>query len=180
MTAVDTPADAVESTTPRPPVGLWVVCLLVGAAVLVMWAAGRFKPLVVYSLMMGTAAGGWASLVGGFCHVPRQVGLMWLTAVVALAATAGGILLAAQRHAAEVKPANPLAERLLRQFEQQTNSAAATEPPPFWMYLRKRYQTHNHITAACWLVAEAVLSSVAAVGITAIAWRTSSPNKPAG
>ncbi len=164
------PQEPVAPPTVSPSWGLWTVCVVVGLALLVVWAGDRAKPLVVFPLLLGAAVGGWASAVGVWCDIPRQ-----RAAVVAISLGATAIIpaiyfVASQRQTAAVKPANPLAERLIQQFEQQDPAAAKIAlVSPWGSYLQKRYGSAAMMP---WLIGESVLAGMAATVVMMCSWRT--------
>lgn len=150
-----------EALPPRPARGLWVLCILVGSVVLLMWAAGRVKPLVVYPLLVGCVLGVWARIASAVCHVPLHRWWLLLPMLCAMAVSMGSVVLAAQRRAADVKPENPLAEQLLRQFAQQAPSEVVKPTAsPFWNDLQHRYRRNDTFGTAAWLIAELVLAAI--------------------
>lgn len=166
---MNSPTDNIESIAPRPAWGLWAICVLAGSAVLLMWAAGRVKPLFIYPLLAGGVIGVWARIAGAFCQLP---GLRWgifLPASCAIAVMIGGLIIASHRRAVDIKPANPLAEKLLQQFEQQTQ-AGSTAPlvSPFWSYLHERYHSTTAARTGTWLVAELLVALSACLVVMAL------------
>jgi hypothetical protein len=169
---LNSPDDSVECVAPHPSRGLWVICVLIGSAVLLMWAAGRIKPLVIYPLLVGSVLGVWARSASAVCQMPR---LRWWTILptcCAMAVTIGSFALAAQRLAADIKPANPLAEQLLKQFEQQPQPAsiAPRAASPFWSYLHERYRSPTFMRTGTWLIAELLVAAMACLAVMKISW----------
>lgn len=149
------PAEVNDAATPRPAYGLWALCVIVGGALLLMWAEGRAKPLLLYPVLIGGVLGLWTRIIDSICHMPR---LRWSRALPALCAvivTTASWGIAAQRWATASKPTNPLAEQLLRQFDQQMNAdVVAAEAPAYWTYLCQRYSQSSPKLVAGWFMLE--------------------------
>lgn len=173
-TVLSPPAESAETVTPQPSLGLWVICVLVGSAVLLMWAAGRVKPLVIYPLLIGGVLGVWSRIASAFCHMPRYRWWVLLPICCAMVVAIGGLALASQRRAADIKPANPLAEQMLRQFEQQeqVDPIAPRVAPPFWSYLQERYHNANSLLMGMWLVAELLVAVITCLAAMKSSWPT--------
>lgn len=164
------PNEPVAAPMASPSWGLWTVCVVVGLALLMVWAGDRTKPLVLFPLLLGAAVGGWASAVGVWCDVPRQRVALVLIALGATALIPAIYLVAAQRQTSSAKPTHPLAERLIQQFEKQNPAAAENAiVSPWESYLQNRY---GSAAMRPWLIGESVLAGMAATVATMCAWRT--------
>lgn len=152
---VQPPAEVNAAVTPRPAYGLWALCVILGGALLLMWAEGRAKPLLLYPVLIGGVLGLWTRIIDSICHMPP---LRWSRALPGLCAvivTTASLGIAAQRWATASKPKNPLAEQLLRQFDQQSQSdVVAAESPAYWTYLCQRYSPSSPSLVAGWFMLE--------------------------
>ncbi|HET6425220.1 MAG TPA: hypothetical protein VFG20_16145 [Planctomycetaceae bacterium] len=163
-----TPDDTAEPRH-RPAWGLWVICVIVGSGLLLMWAAGRVKPLMVYPLAIGIIVGVWTRIVSAVCRIAHLRWRTLLPPVCAMAVTFGGLAISSQRQVDDIKPANPLAERLLRQFDEQTPTEvpAASTTSRFERLLQKRYQGTQTAMLTAWLIGELLIAAAACGGVLA-------------
>lgn len=165
--APEVPSPTVVAPTATPSWGLWGVCLVVIAAVLVAWSGDRAKPLVVFPLLLGAALAGAASLFAMYCDLPRRRG-----AVVAVILGAGVLVLAsyyvaAKRQRLDEAPVNPLAERLIQQFEKQAPAASAIQT-----YLQHRYANGERLRIILCLLGESAAAGMGAAVVIRLLWRT--------
>ncbi len=168
----DVPPPDVAIPAPTPSWGLWALCTIVLAAIIVAWSGDRAKPLVLFPLLMGAALGGTASLLANYCQLPRRRDAVMFIGIGAGVLVVSSFIVAANRQHAEPKPANPLAERLMQQFEQQT---AATEKPAtnaFETYLQQRYGNGDRVRWMSRLLGEIAVAGVGAAWMMRWLWQT--------
>lgn len=170
--APEVPSPTVVAPTATPSWGLWGVCLVVIAAVLVAWSGDRAKPLVVFPLLLGAALAGAASLFAMYCDLPRR---RW--AVVAVILGAGVLVLAsyyvaAKRQRLDEAPVNPLAERLIQQFEKQAPASAAPAASAIQTYLQHRYANGERVRIILCLLGESAAAGMGAAVVIRLLWRT--------
>ncbi len=142
-------------------------------AILVAWAGDRAKPLVLFPLVLGCVFGGIASLAAVWCELPRQRIAMLMIVIGAAALVPASYYVAAQRAMKSEKIANPLAEKLLKQMEQQSPAGPESISSTTAMenYLRRRYQRTDVMSCVMYVIGEGALAGVAAAAMMAILWR---------
>lgn len=164
----DVPSPTADA--PAPSWGLWALCLTVMAAVIVAWASDRAKPLVVFPVLLGATLGGAATLLANYCQLPRRRSAVAFVTVGAALLVVVSFIVTAERHQRDLKPANPLAERLLQQFERQTPVVESPTVPRFEPYLQQRYGMGPRWRTMGMLLGEAALSAVAAIVVMRVFW----------
>lgn len=158
---------------PARPWKLWAVCVVVVAALLVAWAGDRAKPLVLFPLILGAVFGGIASLAGVWCELPRRRFAVVLMLVGAVVLVPASYFAAAKRRIGAEKVTNPLAEKLLKQIDQQS-----PEPTPslsfdnvMKTYLQRRYRRGDVTSNGLCLLGESALAGIAAGAMILLVWR---------
>lgn len=170
LPTAETPAPVMPSRS-RDGTGVWMLVLLVGAAVCVSGVSGRWKPIVAFPIAMGCVValcGLWLRSLLGLETQRWHAGFIALLAGVT---TLAAFVVAAAQQPSIKPPDNPLARQLLEAVDRQAaadqrESQLSARWSVWQRYAARRYALPSSVANTLAACGEAVLSAViAAVGL---------------